>query len=133
MAWPPEHDGSLDDIGIDDKFMKELAASLQPGNSALFACPQGHADKVVAEISKFGGKVLASLKSEDEAKLRPPWTRPSQPPRNATKPEAMGITHHAMGITHHAMGLTHPPPCTPQAITRPPPLYSGGAQGGFFF
>ena len=64
--------GALADIGIDDKFMKELAATLQPGNSALFVLVRkATPDKVVAEISKFGGKVLkTSLKSEDEAKLQ---------------------------------------------------------------
>jgi uncharacterized membrane protein len=33
--------GALADLGIEDDFMKELAANLEPGNAALFStCPE---------------------------------------------------------------------------------------------
>jgi uncharacterized membrane protein len=64
--------GALTDIGIDDKFMKELAASLQPGSSVLFVLVRKSTpDKVLEELSKYEGKVLkTSLSHEDEAKLQ---------------------------------------------------------------
>ena len=64
--------GALSDIGIDDKFMKELAASLQPGSSVLFVLVRKSTpDKVLEELSKYEGKVLkTSLSHEDEAKLQ---------------------------------------------------------------
>ncbi len=64
--------GALTDIGIDDKFMKELAASLKPGSSVLFVLVRKSTpDKVLEDLSKFQGKVLnTSLSHEDEAKLQ---------------------------------------------------------------
>lgn len=64
--------GALTDVGIDDQFMKELAASLQPGSSVLFVLVRKSTpDKVLEELSKYEGKVLkTSLSHEDEAKLQ---------------------------------------------------------------
>ena len=64
--------GYLTDVGIDDNFMKELGASLRPGTSALFVLVRKSTpDKVLPEISKYGGKVLrTSLSNEDEARLQ---------------------------------------------------------------
>lgn len=64
--------GALGDIGINDDFMKKLAAELAPGNSALFVLVRKvTADKVVPEIQKFGGTVLqTSLSHEDQEKLQ---------------------------------------------------------------
>ena len=64
--------GALSDIGINDNFMKDLAAELQPEHSALFVLVRKSTpDKVVPEIQKFGGKILkSSLTHEDEAKLQ---------------------------------------------------------------
>ena len=64
--------GALTDIGINDKFMKDLAGSLQPGNAALFVLVQEMtADKVLKEISHFGGTVLrTSLDETKEQALR---------------------------------------------------------------
>jgi uncharacterized membrane protein len=43
--------GALTDYGINDAFMKELAANLKPGDAALFVLIQNMtADKVVKEI-----------------------------------------------------------------------------------
>ncbi len=64
--------GALSDIGIDDAFMKELAATMTPGSSALFVLVrQATPDKVLEEIKGTGGKVLkTSLSHDDEAKLQ---------------------------------------------------------------
>jgi len=64
--------GVLTDLGIDDKFMKELAETLAPGNSALFVLVRkATPDKVLEEIKGTGGKVLkTSLSHDDEAKLQ---------------------------------------------------------------
>ncbi|MHC2296220.1 DUF1269 domain-containing protein [Rhizobium mongolense] len=59
--------GALTDVGMDDAFMKDLAGSLQPGNAALFVLVQEMtADKLLKEISGFGGVVLKT--SLDETK-----------------------------------------------------------------
>jgi uncharacterized membrane protein len=64
--------GALSDIGINDKFMKDLAATLNPGSSVLFVLVRKSTpDKVLEELSKYEGKVLkTSLSHEDEAKLQ---------------------------------------------------------------
>lgn len=64
--------GALTDIGIDDKFMKELSSSLQPGNAALFVLVQQMtSDKVLKDISQYGGTVLrTSLNENREQALR---------------------------------------------------------------
>ena len=64
--------GALRDVGIDDKFMKNLAGALTPGSAALCVLiRQMTADKVVDEIKKFGGTVIqTSLCHENETKLR---------------------------------------------------------------
>jgi uncharacterized membrane protein len=64
--------GALIDVGIDDKFMKELAETLTPGSSALFVlCKKATPDKVLEELKGTGGKVLkTSLSHDDEAKLQ---------------------------------------------------------------
>lgn len=64
--------GALADVGIDDKFMKELAATLTPGHAALCVLVRrATPDKVLEEIKGFGGTVLkTSLSHENEAKLQ---------------------------------------------------------------
>jgi len=64
--------GALTDLGIDDKFMKELAATLNPGSSVLFVLVRkATPDKVLDEIKGMGGRVLkTSLSHDDEAKLQ---------------------------------------------------------------
>jgi uncharacterized membrane protein len=64
--------GALTDVGINDKFMKELAASLETGHAALFVLVQEMtADKVLKEIAPFGGVVLkTSLDETKEQVLR---------------------------------------------------------------
>jgi uncharacterized membrane protein len=64
--------GALTDLGIDDKFMTDLASTLKPGSSALFVLVQkATPDKVLEELAGTGGKVLkSSLSHDDEAKLQ---------------------------------------------------------------
>ena len=64
--------GALADVGIDDRFMRELAAGLPPKSSALFVLVRKVTpDKVLQELQGTGGKVLkTSLTHEDEAKLQ---------------------------------------------------------------
>ncbi len=64
--------GALSDVGVNDNFMKELAANLQPGTSELFVLVRkATPDKVLAELQGTGGKIIqTSLTHEDEAKLQ---------------------------------------------------------------
>lgn len=64
--------GKSADLGIDNKFIKQVGDSLDPGGSALFMLVvKVTPDKALAELEKFGGKVFqTSLSSEDEAKLK---------------------------------------------------------------
>jgi uncharacterized membrane protein len=63
--------GALADVGIDDKFMKELATKLPPGAAAVFVLVQSSTpDKVLPAIAPYGGHVLhTSLSNEQEQAL----------------------------------------------------------------
>src|SRR3974390_415021 len=51
--------GALTDVGINDKFMKDVAATMESGNAALFLLIRKvTADKVLADLKGVGGKVL---------------------------------------------------------------------------
>ena len=64
--------GRFTDIGIDDKFMKDAATALQPGQAALCVMVRKvTADKVLPAMAAFGGTVLrTNLTAEQEAKLQ---------------------------------------------------------------
>jgi len=64
--------GALTDVGINDNFMKELAAGLPPGSSALFVLVRkATPERVLEELQGTGGKLLrTSLTHEDETKLQ---------------------------------------------------------------
>ncbi len=64
--------GKFTDIGIDDKFIKEVGETIEPGHSALFLLiADWTEDKVLAELEKYNAMVLrTSLSEEDEAKLK---------------------------------------------------------------
>jgi len=64
--------GALTDLGINDTFIKELAATMTPGSSTLFVLvKKATPDKVLEELKGTGGRVLkTSLSHEDEAKLQ---------------------------------------------------------------
>ena len=64
--------GALTDVGINDDFMKNLAATFKNGSSLLFVLVRKSTpDKVLAEIQGTGGKVIkTSLTHEQEQKCR---------------------------------------------------------------
>ena len=64
--------GALGDVGINDNFMKDLAATMTPNSSALFVLVRKSTpDKVLEEMKGTGGTILqTSLSHEDEAKLQ---------------------------------------------------------------
>ena len=64
--------GVLSDIGINDKFMKDLAETMTVGSSALFILVRKMTpERVLEELKGTGGKVLqTSLSHEDEGKLQ---------------------------------------------------------------
>ena len=64
--------GALSDLGISDKFIKELSESLPQNSSALFILVNKMTeDRVMPELESFGGKILkTSLSHEDETKLQ---------------------------------------------------------------
>jgi uncharacterized membrane protein len=64
--------GAAADTGIDDQFMKKLGDELPVGGAAVFVLVrEATRDKVVPEVSKYGGHVMqSSLSNEQEAQLR---------------------------------------------------------------
>jgi uncharacterized membrane protein len=66
--------GYFTDIGIDDKFMKELGENLPKGGSALFVLVRkATGDKVLAALEPFRGKghvLKTSLTKDSEEALR---------------------------------------------------------------
>jgi len=70
--------GTLSDVGIDDKFMKELAGQMKPNSSVLFILVRkATPDKVLEELKGTGGHVLkTSLSHDDEAKLKAALSAP---------------------------------------------------------
>jgi uncharacterized membrane protein len=64
--------GRFTDVGINDAFMKEVAASLDSGNAALFLLIRKVTpDKVLARLEGTGGKIMRSSFDESkEAALR---------------------------------------------------------------
>src|SRR5260370_38527591 len=71
--------GALTDFGINDAFMKELAANLQPGSTALFVLIRKvTADKVLDAIKGTDGVVLkTSLDHDKEQALRDALAAPA--------------------------------------------------------
>ena len=57
---------------MDDKFIKDVGNTIEPGHSALFLLVrEATPDKMMDELKKFNGTILqTSLAAEDEAKLR---------------------------------------------------------------
>ena len=66
--------GKLSDIGINDKFMKDLGATLTTGTSALFVLVRKSTpDKVLEALKPFAGKgkvLQTSLTKDKEEELR---------------------------------------------------------------
>lgn len=64
--------GALSDYGINDGFARSLSEKMTPSSSAIAVLLRNSSpDKLVAELSKFGGTVLQTSLSDDiEARLR---------------------------------------------------------------
>ena len=66
--------GRFNDIGLNDKMMKDLAQSFTPGTSGLFVLVRkATVDKVLQGLKEFTGKgklFQTSLNKDDEAALR---------------------------------------------------------------
>jgi|SRR5581483_3517974 len=64
--------GAFSDVGVSDRFMKDLGQKLAPGGAALIVLVSKMTpDKVLPEISSYGGEVMqTSLDNESEERLR---------------------------------------------------------------
>jgi uncharacterized membrane protein len=74
--------GKLSDVGINDAFMKETAAALQPGTAGLFLLIKSFtADKVLKDLQGIGGVVMkTSFDETKEAQLRAALAAQTQAP-----------------------------------------------------
>jgi uncharacterized membrane protein len=62
--------GALNDYGVDDNFMKELGAALEPGAAAVIMLVRKvSVDKVLPEIKVPGKVIQSSLNNETEQRL----------------------------------------------------------------
>lgn len=64
--------GKFTDVGVDDKFIKEVGETIEPGHSAIFLLVrEATMDKVEPELANFEATVIkTSLSNEQEAHLR---------------------------------------------------------------
>jgi uncharacterized membrane protein len=64
--------GKMTDLGVDDNFVKELGARLEPGAAALIVLGSTDArDKLIERVKPYGGDVIqTSLSTEEEEHLR---------------------------------------------------------------
>jgi uncharacterized membrane protein len=66
--------GALTDVGVDDRFMREVGASLEKGGAAVFVLVRKvTGDKVLAGLDQFRAKgkvVQTSLSTDQEEKLK---------------------------------------------------------------
>ena len=64
--------GKMTDVGVDDNFLKQLGAKLEPGNAALIALGSTDArDKLIERVKPYGGHVIqTSLSTEEEERVR---------------------------------------------------------------
>lgn len=79
--------GKLSDYGIDDEFIKNVGATIQPGDSALFLLVEKvTADKVIPALEKYHPTVLqTSLTADAEAKLRAAFGADEAPAETAAE------------------------------------------------
>ena len=71
--------GKFADVGVDDSFMKTLAAKLPPGGAALIALGSSSGTgKVLDRVAQHGGEVIqTSLSTDDEERLQAALGRPA--------------------------------------------------------
>jgi uncharacterized membrane protein len=73
--------GKFSDYGVDDEFIKRVASTIQPGNSALFLMVrEATSDRVLDELVGTPGVTVlkTSLSMEAEEKLREAFATPSR-------------------------------------------------------
>jgi len=63
--------GTLEEVGIGEDFMKDLAKNLKPGSSALFVVVRrGNPEKLIKKLRPYKGNILqTSLSHQDENRL----------------------------------------------------------------
>lgn len=79
------------DIGIDDRFIKEVGEAIKPGTSALFLMVrQATPDKVIEELRGYSGVTVlrTSLSNEAEEKLREAFATPTRTESEAARQAA---------------------------------------------
>jgi uncharacterized membrane protein len=81
--------GEVKRMGIDGRFMRQLAQQLGPGSSAAFALVRrADPEAVLRELRPYGGTVLhTTLSEQDEARLRAGL---AAPPADAANPGESG-------------------------------------------
>ena len=58
--------GKFTDVGVNDNFLKELAAKLEPGGAALIALgSSGAPEKLLERLRPYGGEVIQTSLDED--------------------------------------------------------------------
>ena len=64
--------GKFADVGVDDNFLKQLGAKLEPGSAALIALGQTEArDKLIERLRPYGGEIIqTSLDHDEEERLK---------------------------------------------------------------
>jgi len=65
--------GSLNDVGIDDDFIRQVREKVTPGTSALFALTSGATapDRVIDELRQYDFEIISTnLQEEQERQLR---------------------------------------------------------------
>ena len=77
--------GKMSDVGIDDNFIKEVGATIEPNNSALFLMVQSMTeDKVFEALTQHKATLLrTNLSAEDEAKQREAFSGHEETPAEA--------------------------------------------------
>lgn len=85
--------GALSDVGINDKFMKQLAESMTNNSSMLFVLIRKMTvDKVLDELKGTGGKLIqTSLSHDDESRLQAAIAA-HVPSKEAPQPETAAAT-----------------------------------------
>jgi uncharacterized membrane protein len=83
--------GKLAEAGVDKNFTKSIGSKLKPGTSALFVLVRSvTADKVVPELSKYGGTVVqTNLSKKAEAALQKELRHGELKEQKATKNHMM--------------------------------------------
>jgi uncharacterized membrane protein len=86
--------GKVSDYGIDDNFVRQLSTQMTPNSSAIFVLIRRMTeDKVVPEISQYGGTVLrTSLSDEAEQRLQAALSQQGTPAPQPSAPDATAPT-----------------------------------------